>query len=380
MSRDDIQKLLGGYATGTLTVQEREALFAAALEDQQVFDALAAEQPLKDALELPGARERLIGVLAETPSPRHQGLTGWLRRPAPWAIAGCAATAVIAVVLLSRPPTPPVQQVQIAVRSQPAADISQPTTEAPMPAPPKPQRIIRIERPKLEEPVRRLASDRVGNAAPAPATLVPQPEAVSERLDVRTEAVASALTRSQQDAPAVGVVGGVPGPAASFIASAPRPPVRYRVLLRTGDNAVKEAPPDAQFRPGESVQLAIDPEASGQVQVLRSDERSSTVLFAGQVEPGRTYIAPTTGGIEFPEGSGELRLAIVFSPAAAPVARFAASSALKRQPIGREETRDESARRREADATRAKESQPEPAPAGAGRIPVTVEVRLRYGR
>ena len=34
MNRDAIQKLLGGYATGTLTPEEQQALFAAALDDQ----------------------------------------------------------------------------------------------------------------------------------------------------------------------------------------------------------------------------------------------------------------------------------------------------------------------------------------------------------
>ena len=49
MSREDIQKLLGGYATGTLTPEEQQALFSAALEDQELFDALAREQSLRDA-------------------------------------------------------------------------------------------------------------------------------------------------------------------------------------------------------------------------------------------------------------------------------------------------------------------------------------------
>ena len=40
---DDIRKLLGGYATGTLTEDERQALFAAALQDQTLFEALADE-------------------------------------------------------------------------------------------------------------------------------------------------------------------------------------------------------------------------------------------------------------------------------------------------------------------------------------------------
>ncbi len=34
------EKLLGGYATGTLTGEEREALMQAALHDQALFDAL----------------------------------------------------------------------------------------------------------------------------------------------------------------------------------------------------------------------------------------------------------------------------------------------------------------------------------------------------
>ena len=44
MSPEDIKKLLGGYATGTLTTEEQQALFAAALEDQELFDSLAREQ------------------------------------------------------------------------------------------------------------------------------------------------------------------------------------------------------------------------------------------------------------------------------------------------------------------------------------------------
>ena len=37
MKREDIEKLLGGYATGTLTGEERQALFEAALTDQALF-------------------------------------------------------------------------------------------------------------------------------------------------------------------------------------------------------------------------------------------------------------------------------------------------------------------------------------------------------
>ena len=45
--KPDLEKLIGGYATNTLTESERKLLFEAALEDQELFDALQQEQALK---------------------------------------------------------------------------------------------------------------------------------------------------------------------------------------------------------------------------------------------------------------------------------------------------------------------------------------------
>ena len=59
----DFKKLVGGYATGTLTPEERQALFQAALQDQGLFDALAREEALRDALSDPAARARLLAAL-----------------------------------------------------------------------------------------------------------------------------------------------------------------------------------------------------------------------------------------------------------------------------------------------------------------------------
>jgi len=53
---DEIRRLLGGYATGTLTDDERTLLFSAALEDQSLFDALADEEALREFV-----RARLAG-------------------------------------------------------------------------------------------------------------------------------------------------------------------------------------------------------------------------------------------------------------------------------------------------------------------------------
>ncbi len=87
MSKDEARKLLGGYATGSLTEAERRVLFEAALEDQELFDELAGEQVLKETLDEPGARQRLLVALE--PPRRHRA----------WLWAGAAATAAIAVVI-----------------------------------------------------------------------------------------------------------------------------------------------------------------------------------------------------------------------------------------------------------------------------------------
>ncbi len=105
MAQGDLEKLLGGYATGTLTEEERNALFEAALHDQDLFNALADEQALKELLDDPVTRRRLLQALEQKPAPQAtEGLAslfGWLRRPAGLAFAGTLATAVLAVVVVT---------------------------------------------------------------------------------------------------------------------------------------------------------------------------------------------------------------------------------------------------------------------------------------
>ncbi|MEX5215109.1 MAG: hypothetical protein NW703_13195 [Nitrospiraceae bacterium] len=59
MAESDLGKLLGGFATDTLTAEERQALFTAALRDQQLFNALADEQALKELLADPAVCRKL---------------------------------------------------------------------------------------------------------------------------------------------------------------------------------------------------------------------------------------------------------------------------------------------------------------------------------
>jgi len=127
MSRDEARKLLGGYATGSLSEAERTALFQAALEDQDLFDELAGEQVLKEVLDEPGVRERLLTALE--PPRRHPA---WL-----WAVATAAATIaiVVGVLVSQRTPPPPQQIAQVLKSPEPTATPVTPSPAAPAPAP-----------------------------------------------------------------------------------------------------------------------------------------------------------------------------------------------------------------------------------------------------
>jgi len=102
MSEHDLEKLFGGFAADTLTPEEKQALYTAALQDQQLFNALTDEQALKELLADPVVRRRLLQTLKQTSTSGAGGSLSWLdwfRRPAGLAFAGGLAAAAFAVVL-----------------------------------------------------------------------------------------------------------------------------------------------------------------------------------------------------------------------------------------------------------------------------------------
>lgn len=101
MKRAEAEKLLGGYATGTLTEEERRALFEAALEHQDVFDSLADEEALRELLADPAARAHVLVALAPRAGGGSPKVVPFWRRPGViGAAAGIlmAATAGLAVL------------------------------------------------------------------------------------------------------------------------------------------------------------------------------------------------------------------------------------------------------------------------------------------
>jgi hypothetical protein len=102
MSEHDLQILLGGFAADTLTPEEKQSLYAASLQNQQLFNALADEQVLKELLADPAVRRRLLLALNQTNPSGAGGSLSWLdwfRRPSSLAFAGGLAAAALAVVL-----------------------------------------------------------------------------------------------------------------------------------------------------------------------------------------------------------------------------------------------------------------------------------------
>jgi len=100
---------------------ERQVLFAAALEDQQLFESLAAEEPLRELLQDPAAKAQLLRPLDDP----ARALVSAIPAPGLWASLRGAAMVVMAVFVRYQPPKP--EPVVVAetrrepVRSFPAA-------------------------------------------------------------------------------------------------------------------------------------------------------------------------------------------------------------------------------------------------------------------
>ncbi len=286
MNRDEIRKLLGGYATGTLTVAEQKLLFEAALDDQELFDELSREQALKEMLDLPGARPRLIAAL-EPATPVEKT---WWRKPWPWAAAATLAMGIVIAVALWPKPKPTTVDIS-AVRPQatatpvsaPLADQTVDNRKAPAPKP----------APQAERRKEAKASAGTG-AAPMPSDRRDQPKAGDAKNaagePLKTEA-------AEKKAPEKDVVREVaaaapPPPAASApVRAVPLPPTSS---TSNGQIVADPGPVQTQFRPTEQspsvqqAQLAAQTQAAqtGQRSLRASEpadklERSKTSGFAG---------------------------------------------------------------------------------------------------
>ncbi|MBI1896110.1 MAG: hypothetical protein HYS04_06175 [Acidobacteria bacterium] len=328
MSREDIHKLLGGYATGTLTETERQALFEAALDDPALFEALAEEQALKEMLEDPAARQRMLGALE--PQPRWRRLAGWLVRPAGLAAAAATAALVVTIsvgtVWQQRKAAGPVAQVGPAGQAStvaPAVEPAAPLVAQRAQAPAKPAAAPRTE-PKSFTPPAQLADEARRESAPETLPPAPSSPAPAER-DAAAPPVKSAAAppppprAAPAPSPTAETValeplsGFLPQAQARFFATggaSQTAGVRYSLIRRSGAGAFEVVEPNTRLTADDVVKLRVESNQAGMVALAEG----SHILYTAAIQPYRAIDLPPAG-LSVAESDRNLQLA--FTRAAA---------------------------------------------------------------
>ncbi len=275
MSEHELDKLLGGFAADTLTTEEKQTLYAAALQDQQLFNAIADEQALKELLADPVVRRRLLASLQQKSTSGAGGSLSrldWFRRPAGLAFAGGLAATALAVVLGVRIYQDGLRQAAQSVATEDAKPTAPPppipSTSHPIsPQVTEPQakakenRETAIAPAKKDMPVDKLAKQK-RSAAPSP-----QEQRVSD------PARDTVKQQSEQDE----VIGQAKAPVAALSKSAEE-------VTSPADQklAASSAPPAAAPEPKQ-----LQTPAGGRVAAIITPAISARALFYGE-KPGLT--------------------------------------------------------------------------------------------
>jgi hypothetical protein len=319
MKPEDIRKLLGGYAPGTLTEEERKALFEAAFSDQGLFDELANEQAFKELLEDDRARQQLLNALGEKP-PLAQRLKGWLGRPVSWAVAGSLAAVVLLVAVFVRTGTPPKQEPVLIAKHEtaPFSELERPVT--PSPAAPARRALPKPEAfppPPVPAPVAEVTAAKVKIAAAPLPTLSENVEVPMVKQELRGTLADSA----QVSAVSAGLAA---RQSARMNLVAVSAQISYRILRADTENSYTEVAPQTVFRSRDLLRVAFSPSESGRLTVTSAGaEGSSKVVFENSVEKGTTY------NVDVPPG--EQKLVAIFSPQT-PTAAVTVEILIRRQP------------------------------------------------
>ena len=292
MKPGDAEKLLGGYAAGTLTPEEHRALFSAALEDQQLYDALVREEPLRDLLADPAARANLLAVLDRVPKP-------WYYRDVHSGIIAAAVSAVVIAVLGVKfwpvRTAPPITVVSQAELPQPAKSElpavlplpeRRPATskESALPAPPRIP--VASPEPELAPAVNELLTR--GTARPAPPEQ-PSPVVASDASIMRPRAFARAAV------------------------ALPTLAVRYTILKRQPAGEFAPVDPQQELEAGDETVIRLEPNESGFLYVLeRADSGDWRPITNERVQASMPHEVPA-GGTFRAERPGPREFLVLFS-------------------------------------------------------------------
>lgn len=345
MKREDIEKLLGGYATGTLTGSERQALFQAALKDQHLFDELAGETALKELLDDPDARAFLLQALPEEPEERKVRWNVWR-----WASASTAAAAVVVVgAVLLQTPAPEVPAVRNLassrpmIRFEPQAAQQIPSVPAAVekkeelkprtvitarPAPPSPAKSSKpvlsaalpptasaIAAPERAEKVTAVPAPSVAGAAPSkqPDMVALTGAATGTLNEAPPESKAGArqlfYSSPEQAADLVGTAGTLQRSKVAAVAVGTVPVFRYTLVRRLPDGTFAEADPSTVFHAGDALRIIVETNSPGFVSLWEDGRALANLPVLARTK----YTIPSEGAIDLYGPPGDRKLLIVFS-------------------------------------------------------------------
>jgi hypothetical protein len=306
MTNEEIRKLLGGYATNNLTETERQVLFEAALEDQELFDALHQEQALKELLADPVSRAQIRKVLEKPPSAARP--RWWA-----WTTAASAVAAVVLVVAVIRShTTQPAQQYAALPVPKPVAQQPPEKPESDAKAAPQSAR-TRAAAAKQADPRprnERFDAIQITPTPPPPApTLPPPPElTASQQLQVEAQTPSPSAVPSQgrsndTQSQRQQVIGGainslrdqeqsqtspaqVKGALAGALFKSNSPAVRYALVKRDADGNYQPLSAGAGLKPGDAVRFSVIPITSGYLSLSRKDASGEWKRVFPETGPG----------------------------------------------------------------------------------------------
>jgi hypothetical protein len=386
--KDDIRKLLGGYATGTLTEDERKQLFEAAIHDQQLFEALADEEALKELLEDSAARAELLRA-TETPvfSPLAV-LREWFERPKSKVLAAIGSVLLLTIgirALLEMPRVDRSTDTVAVTRREPQALQSTPAPETPRATEPRlteprpsgsgplqatparerqPSAKVRSEA-LLDKPKVQALKKEADSAPPPPAPLPASADAAERRAEAQPP---------QQAANAIGATAAAPPPppvkamqvaeqktstaedSVTRVARTGELELTYTVLRRNEAGEYLPVPHDYTFAPQDRARVRVTANTRGVLAATGPDER----VLGVSISPGAPTVIPFD--ITF-DNSTTRQLDLAFSPTppGSPVLGFAGGA--------------EPAR-----AARAKTTMRQDAAAEAAQPPAALSVRVTLRR
>ncbi len=281
MTDEDIRKLLGGYATDTLSEAEQKALFEAALHDEKLFAALAGEQALREMLSDPGHRAAVLGAL-EPKRPR------WLRWMMPVGAAASLVVIVSAFFVLRRPAErAPVEIAQVSKALGEQRKFEAQVAAAPVPAASAPAPVPVRDRRKIMERA----------VAPATPAAPSQSQAQMESVEVRAAApLPSVVTGSGS------VAGQLLSTRAATGLDANASKFRYSILKRGPDGQFQPVDRASIFQPSDELRLSVDAEEPGVLAV--SQKEPPKTLFQGVVQKQTSVVVPATGSLDLSNRGG----------------------------------------------------------------------------